>query len=47
LASQTLLFVPMPIGRLRLGNTLNAVILTYPTLLVRFIASTAPAVSAP
>jgi multiple sugar transport system permease protein len=40
LVPQTLLFVPMAdlIGRLRLGNTLNAVILTYPTLLVPFIA---------
>jgi len=37
---QTLLFVPMAdlIGRMRLGNTLSAVMLTYPTLLVPFIA---------
>ena len=40
LVPQTLLFVPMAdlIGRLKLGNTLNAVMLTYPTLLVPFIA---------
>jgi multiple sugar transport system permease protein len=40
LVPQTLLFVPMAdlIGRLKLGNTLSAVILTYPTLLVPFIA---------
>ena len=40
LIPQTLLFVPMAdlIGRMRLGNTLSAVILTYPTLLVPFIA---------
>jgi multiple sugar transport system permease protein len=40
LIPQTLLFVPMAdlIGRMRLGNTLTAVILTYPTLLVPFIA---------
>ncbi len=40
LVPQTLLFVPMAdlIGRLRLGNTLSAVMLTYPTLLVPFIA---------
>jgi multiple sugar transport system permease protein len=40
LVPQTLLFVPMAdlVGRLRLGNTLSAVILTYPTLLVPFIA---------
>jgi len=37
---QTLLFVPMAdlIGRMRLGNTLSTVMLTYPTLLVPFIA---------
>jgi multiple sugar transport system permease protein len=37
---QTLLFVPMAdlVNRLNLGNTLSAVILTYPTLLVPFIA---------
>ena len=36
LVPQTLLFVPMAdlIGRLRLGNTLSPVMLTYPTLLV-------------
>ena len=40
LIPQTLLFVPMAdlVGRLKLGNTLSAVILTYPTLLVPFIA---------
>src|SRR6266496_3355948 len=40
LIPQTLLFVPMAdlIGRMRLGNTLTAVMLTYPTLLVPFIA---------
>jgi multiple sugar transport system permease protein len=40
LVPQTLLFVPMAdlIGRLKLGNTLSAVMLTYPTLLVPFIA---------
>ena len=40
LIPQTLLFVPMAdlIGRLKLGNTLTAVMLTYPTLLVPFIA---------
>src|SRR5437588_12999848 len=40
LVPQTLLFVPMadPIGRMRLGNTLSAVMLTYPTLLVPFLA---------
>ncbi len=40
LVPQTLLFVPMAdiIGRLKLGNTLTAVMLTYPTLLVPFIA---------
>jgi multiple sugar transport system permease protein len=40
LVPQTLLFVPMAdlIGRLNLGNTLSAVMLTYPTLLVPFIA---------
>jgi multiple sugar transport system permease protein len=40
LVPQTLLFVPMAdlVGRLKLGNTLSAVMLTYPTLLVPFIA---------
>ena len=40
LVPQTLLFVHMAdlIGRLKLGNTLSAVMLTYPTLLVPFIA---------
>ena len=40
LVPQTLLFVPMAdlIGRMHLGNTLSAVMLTYPTLLVPFIA---------
>ncbi len=40
LVPQTLLFVPMAdlIGRMNLGNTLSAVMLTYPTLLVPFIA---------
>src|ERR1700730_9656047 len=40
LLPQTLLFVPMAdlVGRMKLGNTLSAVILTYPTLLVPFIA---------
>jgi multiple sugar transport system permease protein len=40
LVPQTLLFVPMAdlVGRMKLGNTLSAVILTYPTLLVPFIA---------
>ena len=40
LIPQSLLFVPMAdlIGRLKLGNTLTAVMLTYPTLLVPFIA---------
>jgi multiple sugar transport system permease protein len=40
LIPQSLLFVPMAdlIGRLQLGNTLTAVMLTYPTLLVPFIA---------
>jgi multiple sugar transport system permease protein len=40
LVPQTLLFVPMAdlINRLKLGNTLSAVILTYPTLLVPFCA---------
>ncbi|HEY3065110.1 MAG TPA: carbohydrate ABC transporter permease [Methylomirabilota bacterium] len=40
LVPQTLVFVPMAdlIGRLKLGNTLSAVMLTYPTLLVPFIA---------
>ena len=40
LIPQTLLFVPMAdlVGRMKLGNTLSAVILTYPTLLVPFIA---------
>src|ERR1700675_1702965 len=40
LIPQTLLFVPMAdlIGRMHLGNTLSAVMLTYPTLLVPFIA---------
>ena len=39
LIPQTLLFVPMAdlVGRLKLGNTLSAVMLTYPTLLVPFI----------
>src|SRR6266545_759966 len=41
LIPQTLLFVPMAdlIGRMKLGNTLTAVMLTYPTLLVPFIRS--------
>ncbi len=40
LVPQTLLFVPMAdlINRLKLGNTLSAVMLTYPTLLVPFCA---------
>ena len=40
LVPQTLLFVPMAdlINRLNLGNTLSAVILTYPTLLIPFCA---------
>lgn len=40
LVPQTLLFVPMAdlINRMHLGNTLSAVILTYPTLLVPFCA---------
>jgi multiple sugar transport system permease protein len=40
LVPQTLLFVPMAdlINRLNLGNTLSAVMLTYPTLLVPFSA---------
>jgi len=40
LLPQSLLFVPMAdlIGRLQLNNTLTAVMLTYPTLLVPFIA---------
>ena len=40
LVPQSLLFVPMAdlIGRMKLGNTLSAVMLTYPTLLVPFIA---------
>ncbi len=40
LVPQSLLFVPMAdlVGRLKLGNTLSAVMLTYPTLLVPFIA---------
>jgi multiple sugar transport system permease protein len=40
LVPQTLLFVPMAdlINRMQLGNTLSAVILTYPTLLVPFCA---------
>src|SRR5436309_936203 len=40
LVPQSLLFVPMAdlIRRLKLGNTLSAVMLTYPTLLVPFIA---------
>src|SRR5207244_10209285 len=40
LVPQSLLFVPMAdlIGRLKLGNTLSAVMLTYQTLLVPFIA---------
>jgi multiple sugar transport system permease protein len=40
LVPQTLLFVPMAdlINRMKLGNTLSAVMLTYPTLLVPFIA---------
>lgn len=40
LVPQTLLFVPMVdlINRLDLGNTLSAVMLTYPTLLVPFCA---------
>src|SRR5919204_901281 len=40
LVPQTLLFVPMAdlIGRLKLGDTLSAVMLTYPTLLVPFCA---------
>jgi multiple sugar transport system permease protein len=40
LVPQTLLFVPMVdlINRLNLGNTLSAVMLTYPTLLVPFCA---------
>jgi multiple sugar transport system permease protein len=40
LVPQTLLFVPMVdlINRLHLGNTLSAVMLTYPTLLVPFSA---------
>ena len=40
LVPQTLLFVPMAdlINRMRLGDSLNAVILTYPTLLVPFCA---------
>jgi multiple sugar transport system permease protein len=40
LVPQTLVFVPMAdlIGRMKLGNTLSAVMLTYPTLLVPFIA---------
>lgn len=40
LVPQTLLFVPMAdlVNRLHMGNTLSAVILTYPTLLVPFCA---------
>ena len=40
LVPQTLLFVPMAdlINRMRLGDSLSAVMLTYPTLLVPFIA---------
>lgn len=40
LVPQTLLFVPMVdlVNRLHLGNTLSAVVLTYPTLLVPFCA---------
>ena len=40
LVPQTLLFVPMAdmINRMNLGDTLSAVMLTYPTLLVPFIA---------
>ena len=40
LVPQRLLFVPMAdvIGRMTLGNTLSAMMLTYPTLLVPFIA---------
>ena len=40
LIPQSLLFVPMAdlIGRLQLGNTLTAVMLTYPTLLIPFCA---------
>lgn len=40
LVPQSLLFVPMAdlINRLNLGNTLSAVMLTYPTLLVPFCA---------
>jgi multiple sugar transport system permease protein len=40
LVPQTLLFVPMVdlVNRLELGNTLSAVVLTYPTLLVPFCA---------
>jgi multiple sugar transport system permease protein len=40
LVPQTLLFVPMAdfINRLNLGNSLSAVILTYPTLLMPFCA---------
>jgi len=40
LVPQTLLFVPMSdlVNRMHIGNTLSAVILTYPTLLVPFCA---------
>src|SRR5437667_10702919 len=40
LVPQTLLFVPMAdlIGRMRLGNTLSGVMLSYPTLRVPFLA---------
>src|SRR5256712_13754129 len=40
LVPQTLLFVPMAdlINRMKLGDTLTAVMLTYPTLLVPFCA---------
>src|SRR5205809_4059303 len=40
LVPQPLLFIPLAdlINRLRLGNTLTAVILTYPTMLVPFCA---------
>src|SRR5260370_13184039 len=40
LAPQTLLFAPMAdlVGRMQLGNTLRATMITYPTLFVPFIA---------
>src|SRR2546426_6377524 len=40
LVPQTLLFVPMAdlINRMKLGDTLTAVMLTYPTLLIPFCA---------